>query len=505
MRKLFAAVAGVAAALSMQVAPAFAEHDGYPHAGFENMSLVANYDEDGTFRTGTDMAFWGDTLLLGNLDQGNAGVNATPPGGFRVMDISDPANPRKVGHHVCSGDQSDVSVWEDIVIVSVDKPTNADCELGAHENWEGIRIVSLDRVRGAAPEAIGEEAVLATVETDCGSHTNTIYPDLENNRLLVYVLSYPLAGRYNPAGVLPKCNVVTHRKITVVEVPLDDPGNPTILGTPSTGMTIGCHDVTVFLERQIAAAACLTESQIWDLSNPEEPQIIASIRDPRINIHHSTTFSNDGNTLVIGDELGGAAMSPGCIDDQAYPHGGLFFYDVTDAEAPEFRSSFKIPQRVVSEFCTAHQFNVIPRHDEKNVLVSSWYAGSTSVIDFTDPSQPEQIAYYIPAETKSPDTQPTEAAAWSSYWYNGHIYASNFDEDVNSVTPGEDGIGQSRGLDVFSLDIPEATDGAVTLPWLNPQLQEPLPTGGGGGGEVAAPGKSGNTPAGEKRKGGPKR
>src|SRR3712207_6981602 len=34
----------------------------------------------------------------------------------------------------------------------------------------------------------------STIATDCGSHTNTIYPDPANDRLLVYVLSYPLAG-----------------------------------------------------------------------------------------------------------------------------------------------------------------------------------------------------------------------------------------------------------------------------------------------------------------------
>jgi hypothetical protein len=421
-----------------------------------NMRLVANYSEGGEYRNGTDMAFWGNTALLGNLDQG-VGPNASPAGGFRILDISNPRKPRKVGQFTCWGDQSDVSIWRDLVIVSVDKPTTLDCSAQSG-SWEGIRVVSI-----ADPE---NPEILASVATDCGSHTNTIYPDLQNDRLLVYVLSYPLAGRYNPAGALPTCNARSHRKFSVVEVPLSDPANPRLLSTPSVETNIGCHDVTLFLERKLAAAACLTESQMWDLSNPEQPRIVATIRDPRINIHHSSAFSNDGNTLILGDELGGAAASPGCVTDED-TYGGLFFYDVTDPSAPSPAGKFKLPQQQVSEFCTAHLFNVVPLPNQKDVLVSSWYTGATSVIDFTDPKRPEQIAYYVPRDPVAPNEQPTEAAAWSSYWYRGHIYSNNFDEDVNSISP------QSRGLDVFEVKHP-LLRGAMALPRLNPQVQEPL-------------------------------
>ncbi|HWH44762.1 MAG TPA: hypothetical protein VNT32_08520, partial [Thermoleophilaceae bacterium] len=210
MRRLLLSLALLAmSVVGIYAATTFAGHSpGALHS--DNMSLVANFSEGGAYRNGTDMAFWGDTLLLGNLDQGT-GPNASPPGGFRVMDISDPAAPRKTGQFTCLGDQSDISVWEDIVVLSVDKPTFANCASGDN-TWEGLRIISI-----ADP---ANPRILGTVRTDCGSHTNTIYPDLENDRLIVYVLSYPLAGRYNPATSLPTCNAVSHRKISVVEVPL---------------------------------------------------------------------------------------------------------------------------------------------------------------------------------------------------------------------------------------------------------------------------------------------
>ena len=450
-------MATVAAVIAF-VGSVFAGHGSSEHS--DNMKLIASYDEDGAYRNGTDMAFWGDVALLGNLDQGT-GPNASPPGGFRIMDISEPSRPRKVGQFTCLGDQSDVSIWDDLVIVSVDKPTTELCDSGA-ANWEGIRIVSI-----ADPS---KPRILKTVATDCGSHTNTIYPDVANRRLLVYVLSYPLAGRYNPPGATPTCSAATHRKFSVVEVPLDAPEQAKVLATPSVETNIGCHDVTLFLERRMGAAACLTESQLWDLSNPAEPKVISRIPNPNgMNLSHSTAFTLDGRRLVIGDELGGAAASPGCVsEDQRFVSGGLFFFDIADAASPRLLGTYKLPRSVASEFCTAHLFNVVPLRSGRDVLVTSWYTGATSVIDFTDPAKPTEIAHYIPRETTSPDEQPTEAAAWASYWYNGAVFANNFDEDVNSISP------RSRGLDVFTVDHPAVAD-AVRLDRLNPQVQEPLP------------------------------
>lgn len=462
-RKSIAALVGVLCTAVVLVSVAAVPAQDPPGTKAQNMRLIANYDDGGTYRNGTDMAFWRNLLLLGNLDQGT-GPNASPPGGFRIMDITDPAKGlREVGQFTCLGDQSDISVWDDVVVLSVDKPTESHCATdapGNQSNWEGIRVISI-----ADP---ANPKLLAAVRTDCGSHTNTIYPDLGRNRLIVYALSYPLAGRYNPAPATATCSAASHRKISVLEVPLQAPETAKVIGTPSTGETIGCHDVTLFLERKLAGAACLTESQMWDLSNPEQPKILSSVRNPEINIHHSTIFSNDGKTMVVGDELGGAAASPGCFSNED-TYGGLFFYDVTDPGNPVLKGTYKLDQEVVSEFCTAHLFNVVPRRDDKDVLVSSWYAGSTSVIDFTDPSKPTQVAHYVPPSNVAPDEQTLEAAAWSSYWYNGHVFANNFDEDVNSVEP------QSRGLDVFAVDHPLVNSGTVDLPRLNPQVQEPLP------------------------------
>jgi len=297
---------------------------------------------------------------------------------------------------------------------------------------------------------------IAFVDTDCGSHTHTLVPDEKNKRLLIYVLSYPLGGQ----GV--ECNAETHRKISVIEVPLSNPTAARVVSTPDVSPAVGCHDVTVFTELDLAAAACITETQMWDISDPVNPKVLSHIANPAINIHHSTTFDWDGTTLVIGDELGGALATPGCVDGNEHlPLGALWFYDVSDPSVPVVRSSYSIPQQELTAFCTAHNFNTVPTRSGRDVLVSAWYNGGTTVLDFTDPANVQQLGFYVAKE-------PKISASWSSYWYRGYIYTNNFDEDVNSLSP------RSRGLDVFAFADP-ATSKAFKVNRLNPQTMEPPP------------------------------
>ncbi len=439
-RAPFVAVLALAASL---VLPAAAEHNGDVHS--PNMSLVAHFDHEQTWQAGTDIAFWGDLAVFGNLD----------PGGFRLMNISNPSRPRLLSTFVCVGSQSDVSMWGDLVFVSVDVAHQGDDCLAPEsfapdavlgQAWEGVRVVSI--AERAKPKQI------AAIDTECGSHTHSLVPDLANNRVFLYVLSYPLTNQFLD------CNWVSHRKISVIEVPLDAPEKARVVSTPSVSPAVGCHDVTAFLDRKIAAAACLSESQIWDISDPVNPVVIAHITNPFTNVHHSAGFSWDGNTMVLGDELGGAAVAPGCLG-LGLPLGALWFYDVTDPTSPVERGSFNLPRDSTDFICTAHNFNVIPLADDRDVLVSAWYDGGTTVVDFTDPTNPIEIGYYL----------PEGGSSWSSYFYNGYIYANNLG---------------SRGLDVFKLD-ERFLERRIPLPHLNAQTQERLPAATGAGSGATPP------------------
>src|SRR3954452_25407193 len=431
----------------------------------DNVSWIANWNNHADYQ-GSDQAYWGDRDVLGQY---------ASPGGFQLMNIADPAHPRPEGLFDCPGAQADVSIWKDLVIVSVDSARGAgdgpdgkprkpeECGApGASQNenqagtaWEGLRLVSI--ANPAKPVQI------ATVKTDCGSHTHTLGPDPEHGPLIAYVLSYPLGAPQ------PNCNGSSHRKVSIVEIPLASPQSAKVIGSLDVSPNIGCHDVTVFLPRKIAGAACISESQMWDISDPAKPKVIAHIPNPQNNIHHSAAFSWDGKTLVLGDELGGAEAAPGCNGDPS-KFGGLWFYDVSDPKNPVEKGNYKIPQQMNSALCTAHLFNIVPLRSERNILVSSWYEAGTTVVDFTDPSKPKQIAYYTPADPVSPDIPNGSANQWSAYWYNGNVYANN-------LTP--------RGMEVFTVSDP-AFAAQIQLEHLNPKFQEPLPPPASTAGPAAA-------------------
>jgi hypothetical protein len=439
-------VIGALAALALLCAPsvAVAQDDHSP-----NMRRLAHFDDGGAYGQGSDEAFWGTRAIVGNYSR---------PGGMRVIDISNPAAPFQIGKLDCPGSQADVSVWKDLVFMSVDAPReNSKCDSpeasqsteSSGAAWEGIRIVS---IRDPA-----HPTEIAAVRTDCGSHTNTMVPDPAHDRVILYALSYPL-GAPNPS-----CNQAQHSKISVVEVPLSNPTAAKVVATPSVAPSIGCHDVTVFLERKIAGAGCITESQIWDISDPVHPTILSHIYNPLINIHHSSGFAWDGKTMVLGDELGGAEFTPGCLGPQQAPIGALWFYDVSDPTAPALRGSFRIQQQLASVQCTAHDFNIIPLPSGKDILTTAWYEGGTTLVDFTDPTSPSQLAYYIPEGVNY----------WSSYWYNGHVFS-------NALSPGN--------FDVFEVNAPELA-GAATFDHLNTSTQEPSPFSPPTGGKVVGAGQ----------------
>jgi len=450
-RQWLAAAAAVVAVCAL--APIGAAGAASPHS--DNMSLIGNWSNGTGDYQGSDMAFWGSRAVLGEYGG---------PGGFEMLDISDPTRPSPVSLFNCPGTQADVSMWHDLVVVSVDSPRGAKNAKGdtvdprscgatsasqneqeAATSWEGLRIVSI--ADPAHPVQIG------TVQTDCGSHTNTLVPDPAHGRLIAYVLSYPLGAP------LPNCNVASHRKISIVEIPLAAPAQAKVIGTLDVSPNIGCHDVTVFLPRHLAGAACISESMIWDITDPAKPKVLAHIPNPRNNIHHSSSFSWDGKVMVLGDELAGAEVAPGCATGQDNGgFGGLWFYDVTDPSNPVLKGDYRNPQMSNSTECTAHLFNIVPLRSEKNILVSSWYELGTTVVDFTDPSNPKQIAYYTPQDPV-PGVKDPAANMWSAYWYNGHVYANNL---------------SARGFDVFSVRDP-VFDTAIPLDHLNPQIQEPLP------------------------------
>ena len=261
-------------------------------------------------------------------------------------------------------------VWGDLVIRSWNSPTPAggshcgDWPMAAGE--EGVHIIDISDP--TSPDVIG------FVDTPCGSHTQTLVPDVENGRLLVYSNSSANtifgSPRYSPESP-PTC-----RGIDIIEVPLDDPGSAFYLRFEPTGHEDAppeelhsCHDTGVILGDALKVACSGQTSAIGgngvtvfsmdpaDGGSKEDPMFMYHKTTGGISLGHSASFSWDGRVIIVGHEPGGGSGANCEATDN--PLERTFFY--VDAETGDSIGQFTIPRPQTNlENCTTHNYDVVP-------------------------------------------------------------------------------------------------------------------------------------------------
>jgi hypothetical protein len=254
---------------------------------------------------------------------------------------------------------------------------------------------------------------------------------------------------------------------------------------------VGCHDITAFTDPKVmvAAAACLTEGQLWDISDPANPRTLdplghTHIRNESIEIWHSSSFTWDANVVLFGDEHGGGLLA-GCGGSQDTT-GNIWFYRTVPPGTPQapLLGRYHIPRPQAPESCTLHNFNVIPINDnEAYIGVSSLYEGGTTVFDFSAAKTAEPVDSPVGAPLLGKEIGFFDAAGadggrqadtWSTYWYNDFIYGN---DGLGSLRPSNPG---GRGLDVFMLLGENGKQfTARKFHHSNPQTQENFETLGG--------------------------
>ncbi|MBA9006863.1 LVIVD repeat-containing protein [Thermomonospora cellulosilytica] len=422
-----------------------------------NMKHLANVPKQGDFAAeaalGTDLAFKDNYAIAGNYN------------GFVVYDISKPAQPRIVSQVSCVGAQNDVSIAGNLLFLSTDSSRSDDsCQSTSKPvtdktAWEGIKIFDISDVRNPR--------YVKSVETDCGSHTHTLVPGKGRDRgsVYVYVSSY-LLGQ---SSVGPDCQY-EFDQISIIKVPLKAPTEAKVVaepvlfpdgGNPGGGdtsyPTTGCHDITVYPEKDLAAGACMGDGVLMNISNPVAPKVLHVVRDiENFAFWHSATFNNSATKVVFTDELGGGGAAT-CNPTVGPKKGANAIYDIVgkgDKRKLVFRSYYKIPRaNADTENCVAHNGSLIPVKG-KDIMVQAWYQGGISVWDFTDSRNPKEIGWFERGPLSN--ERMIIGGPWSSYYYNGHIYSSDI----------------QKGLDVLRID-DRRTDKAerVELDILNVQTQ----------------------------------
>ncbi|WP_197093974.1 LVIVD repeat-containing protein [Nonomuraea sp. SBT364] len=402
----------------------------------DNVKHVANVPRsaplNGPMDWNTDLAFQGDYAYMGNF------------GGFTVFDISDPTSPKTVSQVACPAQQNDVSVYENLLILSVDEPRSGEgCDSTDEERaWEGLRIFDISDK--SSPRFV------SAVATDCGSHTHTMVP--KDDKLYVYVSS---PGPEPESTTCPP----PHKLLQIVEIPLGDPGSARVAAAPDLPIQgqengTGCHDITAYPEKNLAAAACFGDGFLLDIADPLSPKVLQQVSDQEnFQIWHSATFNNDATKVLFTDELGGGS-APTCDRGTPATKGADAIYDLADGQLHK-RGYFKIPrEQQEDENCVAHNGSLLPVPG-KDIMVQAWYQGGVSFLDFTDSANPKEIGYFERGPFEGEDAGI--AGSWSAYYYNGYVYSADIRE----------------GLDVLRIDDP-LTDPAkeVDMADFNVQTQK---------------------------------
>ncbi|MDQ4059022.1 MAG: hypothetical protein M3124_07865, partial [Actinomycetota bacterium] len=348
----------------------------------------------------------------------------------------------------CNGDQGDIVVWEDILVRSWNSPApkgrTCDGE-PVHKGFEGFHIWDISNLED--PELIG------SLPVKCGSHTQTLVPDLEDDRLLIY--------NQTSGG---NCHF-----ISIIQVPLDDPAGASLLRREKLEGDHACHDSGAILgDVNMLACASGHAANVFDIGqndvpggSPEDPNFLYTVEEPGVGVGgnwHSAAWTWDGEVLILGWEPGGGGQAE-CEASDSPIKKSMFFYSAEDGSR---LGQWTLPRpQGPDENCTIHNYNIVPV-EGRHIAVSGNYQAGTWVTDFTDPTNPETVAFSDPpslgpgdfcTQTKPPGCQL--GGAWSSYWYNNVIYESDI----------------TRGLNLFRLNDP-VVGGAQTLPHLNPQTQE---------------------------------
>src|SRR5258706_4581514 len=195
-----------------------------------------------------------------------------------------------------------------------------------------------------------------------------------------------------------------------------------------------CQDITVYPAIGLAGGACGGYGLLLDIRDVAHPRRIGAVSDSNFSYWHSATFNNDGTKVLFTDEWGGGGQ-PKCRDYDN-PHWGADALFTLENGQMQFQSYYKmLAPQTANENCVAHNGSLIPIPG-RDIMVQSWYQGGISIFDWTDPAHPKEIAFFDRGPVDG--TQMGNAATWSAYWYNGHIYSSEIGRglDVLELAPG---------------------------------------------------------------------
>jgi hypothetical protein len=319
----------------------------------------------------------------------------------------------------------------------------------------------------------------------------------------------PYQNVNNPFDDDKVVNDPLHRQIQVLNVPLDNPANTTEIAHPEVsyqidgwpkdpdgrqdwsekGLTglepaaVACHDTVIHVPDNILGAACAEQGQVWEV-DPDTliPDTLhpMAVGDDKVSsggagqfpgavdFFHSVMFDNGMETVNWVDESFGRGCPPMTTWQPRpwNPAGGthktghMFFSDMEGNFQSRFHVGDLRPDSSAGEYCSSHMGMTVTGI-RRDLLVNAWYTGGVDVIDFTDPTDLKEIAYF---------DMERATGSWSAYPYTGPMFQTGGGVPVY-VSDGVEINALARGMEVYRANITRPGKSKL-LDHLNPQTME---------------------------------
>lgn len=313
-------------------------------------------------------------------------------GGFRVVSAR---SGRVLGSAACpiagSNPHNDIAVLRrGLVILATDRQK---C---------GPNVAIFDVSKPSAPRLVGAVAAPSV-------HTVAVHPDGRH----IYVNDGGATISDAPAGSIIDATNARSPGV-VASYPL----------TPT-----GCHDMS-FLRQQgrvlaFCAGGAAGQVFVWDATKPAAPVEIGRLAVPGAQVVHWARPSPDGKLLLISDEAivahacnGSSVPGSITIADLATPERPVIVGRISPPRGPAPVGSAVDPNRPYG--CTSHQFDLIPG-TRKGIF--SWYYGGISIVDYSNPAAPEELAFH----------NPPGGSAYDAIWSNGRVWVNDVQRGLTKL------------------------------------------------------------------------
>lgn len=420
------------------------------------LTLLARHDLGGN--GGADVWANGDIAYVGARCFG---------GGVKIVDVSDPADPRLAATAADYGNTS----AEDVMVIDA-RTTFFEGKLMAvglqdcrdDSGGRGMRGLDLWDVTDAAnPEQLG---FLEVGPLPFGG-VHELYLFQREDRVLA-LLAVPLSEVFHADGL---------GDLRIVEV--TDPRNPVALADwgagKDGGLAFGATSYEGVAQGEPAASDCTPPQGgeplcrgdipwvighsasanedgsrayvsywdagmiILDISDPARPTFVGRAKvpvDEEGNLHSAIAVPG-GKLAITTDEdfvhedsegvhggTGGPAEDASGAGAQAGDRWGFArIWDISNPEQPKEIGSFETPNSASGQ--TGGLYTVHNPEVHGDLLFLSWYSDGVRVLDISDPESPREVALFVPAPVEGPDGDESPPAVWGVHVEGDLVFLSD--------------------------------------------------------------------------------